>query len=392
VLLPLLVLLPQARGLSLPEIGVLMAVHGVVATVLEVPSGAVADAVGRRRTLLGGAMLLVASLTAFAFARDLAAFCAAEALLAAGRAAISGSLEAWFVDATRTIDPEAPLRRPLSRASAASALGLAGGALLGGVVPQIDLGLPATGDDPLLLYSPAILLGAGLAVTYLVGVAVLVRGPGSGPAGGSTERGLLAMRAVAVAAAGSVRASFPVRLLLVAGLGLGVALTTVETLWQPRLSDLLGGAAGNTTLFGVLVAASMLGVAAGASLAPRLSMRLGGEARTLYVVAALTGTAALAGLALAGAPAAFAVAFVAFYGILGVIEPLHLELLHEEVPSGARATMLSVESLAEQLGGVTSSLTLTRLAAGAGIPAAFWVAAGVMGAVALVARALPRTR
>ena len=131
------------------------------------------------------------------------------------------------------------------------------------------------------------------------------------------------------------------RLLLVAGLGLGVALTTVETLWQPRLSDLLGGAAGNTTLFGVLVAASMLCVALGASLAPRLSMALGGEARTLYVVAALTGTATLAGLALASAPAAFAVAFVAFYGILGVIEPLHLELLHEEVPSGARATMLS---------------------------------------------------
>jgi hypothetical protein len=257
--------------------------------------------------------------------RDLAAFCAAEALLAAGRAAISGSLEAWFVDATRTLDPEAPLRRPLSRASAASALGLAAGALLGGIVPGIDLGLPATGDDPLLLYSPAILLGAGLAATYLVGVAVLVRGPGAGAAGGSTERGLAALRAVGVAAAGSVRASLPVRLLLLAGLGLGVALTAVETLWQPRLSELLGGAAGNTTLF-------------------------------------------------------------------GVVEPLHLELLHEEVPSGARATMLSVESLAEQLGGVTSSLTLPRLAAGAGIPAAFWVAAGVMGAVAVVARALPGTR
>jgi MFS family permease len=82
VLLPLLVLLPRARGLSLLEIGVLMAVHGVVATVLEVPSGAVADAVGRKRTLLVGAGALVLSLTAFAFARDLAAFCAAEALLA----------------------------------------------------------------------------------------------------------------------------------------------------------------------------------------------------------------------------------------------------------------------------------------------------------------------
>ena len=90
-------------------------------------------------------------------------------------------------------------------------------------------------------------------------------------------------------------------------------------------------------------------------------------------------------------PAAFAVAFVAFYGTLGTTEPLHLELLHEEVPSEARATMLSVESLAEQLGEVTSSLTLTRLAASAGIPAAFWVSARVMAAVALVARALPST-
>jgi hypothetical protein len=39
---------------------------------------------------------------------------------------------------------------------------------------------------------------------------------------------------------------------------------------------------------------------------------------------------------------------------------------------------------------VSSSLTLPRLAASAGIPAAFWVSSGVMAAVALVARALPR--
>jgi hypothetical protein len=74
---------------------------------------------------------------------------------------------------------------------------------------------------------------------------------------------------------------------------------------------------------------------------------------------------------------------------MGVIEPLHLELLHESVPSEARATMLSVGSLAEQLGGVASSLTLPRLAAGAGVPAAWWVLTAVLAAVALVARALP---
>jgi MFS family permease len=368
-----------------------MAIHGAVAVVLEVPSGAVADAVGRRRTLVGGAALMAGSLTAFAFARGMALFAVAEALLAAGRAAISGSLEAWFVDARRRLDPDAPLRRPLSRASAFGALGLALGALLGGVVPHIGFGLAARGDDPMLIYSPAVLLGAALALGYLVAVAALVTGPGSGPAGTSPERGLAAMREVASTAAGSLRTSVAVRLLLTAAIGFGVCVAAVETLWQPRLADLLGGAAGSTTLFGVLVAVSMLAVAAGSALAPAVSARLGGEARTLYIVAALAGAVTLVGLALARAPWSFAIPFVAFYGSLGVIEPLHQELLHENVPSDARATLLSAASLSEQLGGVASGLTLPRLAAGAGIPAAFWVCAGVMTAVGLIVRLLPAT-
>jgi predicted MFS family arabinose efflux permease len=292
VLLPLLVLVPRARGIGLADIGLLMAVHGAVAVALEVPSGAVADAAGRRRTLLAGAALMAASLAAFAVARGLAFFAAAEALLATGRAAISGSLEAWFVDARRSIEPDAPLRGPLSRAGAFGALGLAGGALLGGVVPQAGFGLASRGGDTLLVYSPALLLGAALALVYLVCVALLVTGPGSGPAGASPARGLRTLREVGSAAAQATRRSAPVRLLLCAALGLGIAVATVETLWQPRLSDLLGPAAGSTTLFGVLVAASMLAVAAGSALAPRLAARVGGEARALYALAALAGRAA----------------------------------------------------------------------------------------------------
>jgi MFS family permease len=384
------VLLPQARGIGLADIGILVAVHGAVATVLEVPSGAVADAVGRRRTLLAGAGLICGSLTAFAFAQSMAVFAVAEALLAAGRAAISGSLEAWFVDARRSLDADAPLRRPLSRASAAGAFGLAVGSLIGGAVPHIHLGLAARGHDTLLVYSPAVLLGAALALVYLVAVAALVRGPGSGPSGASAERGLQAIRDVARAGRASLRASRTVRLLLAAAMGLGVCVATVETLWQPRLVQLVGGPADDTSIFGLLSAGAMLAVAGGASLAPALSARVGGHAHMLYALAALVGTATLAALALAGDPLPFAFAFIAFYGLIGIIDPLHLELVNENVPGEARATMLSVSSLAEQVGGVTSSLTLPRLAAGAGVPAAWWVVTGVLGAVALVARALPQ--
>jgi hypothetical protein len=94
----------------------------------------------------------------------------------------------------------------------------------------------------------------------------------------------------------------------------------------------------------------------------------------------------------AGAPWTFTIAFVGFYGTMGLIEPVHYELLHESIPTEVRATMLSVGAPAEQLGGVASSLTLPRLAAGAGIPAAWWILTGVLLAVALVARALPKSR
>jgi MFS family permease len=385
------VLLPQARGIGLADVGILMAVHGIVATVLEVPSGAVADAVGRRRTLLVGAGLLCGALTTFAVAQGMALFAVAEALLAAGRAAISGSLEAWFVDARRSLEADAPLRRPLSRASAAGALGLAAGSLIGGAVPQIDFGLAASGDDTLLVYSPAFLLGAALALVYLVAVAALVRGPGSGPSGASAERGLQAIKEVARAARAALRESRSFQLLLATAAGVTACIATVETLWQPRLGQLLGGASDDTAIFGLLSAGAMLAVALGASLTPGLSRRVGGEARTLYALAALGGMVTVGGLALSDSPLPFAMAYIAFYGTIGVIDPLHLELVNENVPSEARATMISVSSLAEQVGGVTSSLTLPRLAAGAGIPAAWWVLTGVLAAVALVARALPRT-
>ena len=121
LVLPFLVITPQARGLSMSAIGVVFAVHSAVAIVLEVPSGALADLVGRRRVLLVGAALTAVSLLIFAAAQSVAAFCASAALLAAGRALISGSLEAWYVDSLRLLDPAAPLSHGLSRGAAARA-------------------------------------------------------------------------------------------------------------------------------------------------------------------------------------------------------------------------------------------------------------------------------
>jgi MFS family permease len=165
VVLPFQVLIPQSRGLSLGAIGVVFAVHSAVALALEVPSGALADLAGRRRTLLAGAALTVLSLIAFAAASSLAAFCGSLALMAAGRALISGSLEAWYVDALRLLDPVAPLARGLSAGTAAEGVAMALGAVAGGGIVVVSG------------YTAAALGGAAAAAIYLVAVAALVREP-----------------------------------------------------------------------------------------------------------------------------------------------------------------------------------------------------------------------
>src|SRR4051812_50172769 len=86
LVLPFLVITPQARGLSLGAIGAVFAVHSAVALALEVPSGALADLAGRRRVLLGGAALTAVSLLVFAAAESVAAFMVSAGVLGAGAA------------------------------------------------------------------------------------------------------------------------------------------------------------------------------------------------------------------------------------------------------------------------------------------------------------------
>ena len=58
---PIMVLLAQSRGLTLGEIGVLFTVHGAVILALELPTGGLADVLGRRAVVVVGALLHLAS-------------------------------------------------------------------------------------------------------------------------------------------------------------------------------------------------------------------------------------------------------------------------------------------------------------------------------------------
>jgi Major Facilitator Superfamily len=355
------------------------AVHSAFAIVLEVPSGALADALGRRRVILAGALLTALSLLAFALAQSVASFMAAVALLATGRALISGSLEAWYVDELRLLDPLAPLAHGLSRGAAAEGIAMAFGALVGGAVVAVSGRYGAVAG-----------IAAVAALAYLAAVAALVHEAPHQHAEGHlrTTIGRRALEVLGVARA-EAAASSAVRIVFLTGAAIGVSLTAAELLWQPRLGALLDSGESGGLVFGALAAASMVVVALGASLSPRAQRSLGlGNA----YLAALGATAVA--IVLLGVPQsawAFAAVYLLAYFGLGASEPMHYQLLNDAVGSTARATLISAESLATQSGALLANLGVGALAAAQGVGAA-WAVAGCLLGLTAAAIAIPLRR
>jgi MFS family permease len=382
VALPVLVLVPLARGVSLGTVGALWTLHALVTLALEVPSGTLADLVGRRQTLLAGGVLMTAALAAYAVARDAVALGAALTALATGRALISGSLEAWFVDALHAAAPGVPVRGALARGTSAEGVAMAAGALVGGALPLMFGGLAREGTDVLIALSPTMLAAAALAAVFVVAVAALVEDhqPRAHPAQSA--------RTVARTAARTIRSTPTIRVVLGIAVAFGVAQAGIELLWQPRVAELLGGAVGDgTLLLGALTAASMLAVSAGALSVLCMTART--AARSAYGAALALAALAVGGLAIAGSVAVFALAYLVFYVALGASDPLHTSLLHNAVEAPVRATMASVDSLAQMAGAAAGNVTLAVVAASAGIPTAWTCCAGVLTLACLLTRALP---
>jgi MFS family permease len=381
LVIPVMVLLMRARGIELPVVGALFAVYTIAVIVLELPTGSLADVLGRRRTLLLSRLLGTASLLGMAVAADPVAFGVVMVVSGTARALQSGPLEAWYVDIVRLADPEADVRRGISRAWAVEAAGIAIGAIVGGFLPGLVDGLPA--DGIVVPLSVPYLAAAAIVAAGLAAVAILMVEP---RAEGPRPSALGALRDVPATVRGGIALAVgdrSVRLILGAMIAFGFALTALEVVSPVQFAELLGGEERASGAYGVLVTLAFLGTAAGSASAPLAARLLGSGPR---VAALMTGliAAALAGMAIGSPFALVAALYVAIYLFAGVAGPLKNEALHQRVGPEQRATLLSVASLAQMAGGLVGNLVVPALAAisfGAG-----WLTAGalvLLGAVLL---------
>lgn len=139
---PIFMLFQAARGLTFFEQLALGGIYSATVILVEIPTGVFADRIGRRRSMLGGALLMSASCLVAASAHDFSTFVLAECLAAVSMALCSGADSAYLFDLLLEHDRVHEYSRRESAASAWHLLGSAAAFAGGGLLAQIDLALP----------------------------------------------------------------------------------------------------------------------------------------------------------------------------------------------------------------------------------------------------------
>ena len=336
----------------------------------EIPTGVIADTLGRRASyLLGSATLFITTLlylVLWHLKGPFWAWATVSMLLGLGFTFFSGAVDAWLVDALNAAKFNGSLDHVFARGQIVGGIAMLIGATLGGFVAQFtSLGVPYIIRSALLLLS-------------FVTAAVLMRDLGFTPR--KSERLMHEMKNIFLTSFNGVLRNPAIRwMMLITPFLAGVSFYGFYAS-QPLLLELLG----DNKAYGMAgLAASLV---AGAQIIGGLAVPLVGKIfsrrTTVTMVIVLL---SVISLVLIGFTTNFWVALIliSIWGLLGaLLNPIRQSYLNQLIPSQQRATILSFDGLLGSTGGVFIQPILGRVTDLWGYPASF-VAGGIIQVAAL---------
>jgi MFS family permease len=331
----------------------------------EVPTGIVADTIGRRVSYLLGTLTLMASTFLYVLLWQIGAplweWAIASMLLGLGFTFFSGAVEAWLVDALTATGYTGELETVFGRGQIVTGAAMLVGSVAGGFIArQTSLGVP--------------FVLRGLVLIVMFGLAFrLMHDVGFKPEKGG--RPLAEMRKIA---ANSVEYGWrvpAVKWLMVESLFTGGVGIYAFYALQPYLLELYGDP--QAYQVAGLVAAIVAGAQiAGGIAAPRIRRLFRRRTSALLVTAGVSVVAlGLIGLiesfwAVIGLTVVWALMFAATL-------PIRQSYLNGLIPSQQRATILSFDSMMSSTGGVWTQPLLGRAADALGYAPSYAIAGGI---------------
>lgn len=336
----------------------------------EVPTGVVADTIGRRVSYLAGTVTLMVTTLLYVMLWQIEgpfwAWASVSLLLGLGFTFFSGAVEAWLVDALEATGYEGTLESIFGKGQIVTGVGMLTGSVAGGFIAQLtSLGVP------FVMRAAVLLVMFGFAFTVMKDV------------GFTPKKSSGAIREMKTIAGDSIEYGWrvpPVKWIMLASpFTAGVGFYAFYAL-QPYLLELAGDpeAYGIAGITAALVAGAQI---AGGILAPRIRGIFRLRTSALLVAVGLGSVA----LALIGLLDSFwvVIALIAIWAMMFAASmPIRQSYINGMIPSGQRATILSFDSMLGSSGGVVVQPALGRAADSMGYASSYLFAA-VISAAAL---------
>ena len=331
----------------------------------EVPTGIVADTVGRRASYLLGTLTLTASTLLYVMLWQVEApfwqWAIVSLLLGLGFTFFSGAVEAWLVDALVATGYRGDMETVFGRGQMVTGAAMLGGSVAGGfIAQQTSLGVPF------------VLRGVILSVMFVVAFK-LMHDIGFSPEKGG--RPLAEMRKVASASIEYGWRVPAVKWLMVEALFTGGVGIYAFYALQPYLLELYGDP--QAYQIAGLVAAIVAGAQiVGGVAAPSIRRLFHRRTSALIATAGLS----VITLGLIGIVENFwaVIGLTAVWGLLfAAARPIRQAYINGLIPSRQRATILSFDSLMASSGGVWTQPVLGRAADVWGYAPSYLMSAGI---------------
>ena len=368
------------RGMDLLQISLLFGVYSLTTMAMELPFGGLADSIGRKPVFLTAVVASLISIVLFLSTSDFYVLALSFAFIGFGRALRSGTLDAWFVETFKATAPNVDVQPALAKAQWANAVGLAIGAVLGGLLPDIFGEVAKSFGFSIYDVSYVASFGVMLGVFVFTMLAIVEKPrPMSATA---LVHGFSNVPTV-VKDASILALKHPALSMLLAALAFFLMATNpVEVIWPTHAKPMLDADYANTVI-GVVTATYFFSIAFGAFLSPYISRIF----KRRHAVTLAATFACLAGvqiaLALQGSIIGFLAVFVLYSIILGVSETPASSILHACVEDRQRSTMLSLRSLVQQLGAALGLVLVGSIAEIYSTPVA-WIVGAVFLFIAVI--------
>jgi len=316
--MPIVVPFYESNGLSMKDIMILQAVYSVAIVVLEVPSGYLADVIGRRKTLIMGAIFGTMGFATYSLSYGFTGFLIAEIILGIGQSCVSGADSAMLYDSLLDRGEEKKYTRFEGRITSLGNLAEAVAGILGGLLAGIAIRAPYIAQS----FVAFIALPAAITLVEPVRKTLLIKG------------GMMEILQIARFALITDR---PLRRNILFSAITGTATLTMAWFAQPFFEYSLIDIA----WFGILWTTLNLTVAITSYTAHHFEQKLGQRWSVLLIALAIP----LGYLALSRfhEPAGLIVLYL-FYLVRGYATPVLKDYINRITASHIRATVLSVRN------------------------------------------------